>query len=280
MAPQEIKFERFKALHFQEGAFVIANPWDAGSARILAAAGFEALATTSAGYAFSAGKRDSFATLSQSEILTNAQAIVGATDLPVSADLEDGFGDLPEACADTVIKACSIGLVGGSIEDATGDQNQPIFDLVQSVERIRAAAEAAKNRSFFLTARAENYLWGRADLKDTIRRLQAFSEAGADVLYAPGLPDITAIKTVCEEVDKPVNVVMGLGSPSYCVQELAEVGVRRISVGGSFARAASGALRRAAQEVMNCGTFNYALDAIPDAELAGLMNQDKIENRR
>lgn len=280
MDPQETRFERFKSLHFQEGAFVIPNPWDAGSARILAAVGFEALATTSAGYAFSAGKRDSFATLCQSEILANAQAIVGATDLPVSADLEDGFGDLPEACADTVIKACGVGLVGGSIEDATGDENQPIFDMIQSVERIQAAAEAAKNRPFLLTARAENYLWGRADLKDTIRRLQAFSDAGADVLYAPGLPDITAIKTVCEEVDKPVNVLMGLGGPSISVQELSDVGVRRISVGGSFARAASGALRRAALEVMNSGTFNYALDAIPDAELASLMNQGKNENRR
>lgn len=280
METQETKFERFKSLHFQESAFVIPNPWDAGSARILTAIGFEALATTSAGYAFSVGKRDSFASLSQSEILANAKAIVGATDLPVSADLEDGFGSSPEDCADTVIRACSVGLVGGSIEDATGDQNQPIFDMLQSVERIEAAVEAAKGRPFFLTARAENFLWGRADLSDTIRRLQAFSEAGADVLYAPGLPSITAIKTVCEEVGKPVNVVMGLGGPSYSVQELTDVGVRRISVGGSFARAASGALRRAAEEVMNNGTFKYASDAISDAELAGLMNQGKTPNRR
>jgi len=171
METQETKFERFKSLHFQDGAFVIPNPWDAGSARILTAIGFEALATTSAGYAFSAGKRDSFASLSQSEILTNAEAIVEATDLPVSADLEDGFGASMDACADTVVKACSVGLVGGSIEDATGDPSQPIFDMLQSVERIEAAAEAAKGRPFFLTARAENFLWGRPDLSDTIRRL-------------------------------------------------------------------------------------------------------------
>ena len=280
METQKTKFEKFKSLHFQGRAFVIPNPWDAGSARILAAIGFEALATTSAGYAFSVGKRDSFASLSQSKILTNAEAIVEATDLPVSADLEDGFGASSDACVDTVVKACDAGLVGGSIEDATGDPNQPIFDIVQSVERIEAAVEAAKNKPFFLTARAENFLWGRPDLSDTIRRLQAFSDAGADVLYAPGLPDINAIKTVCEEVGKPVNVVMGLSGPSYSVQELTDAGVRRISVGGSFARAASGALRRAAEEVMKNGTFNYASDAIPDAELAGLMNQSNTPNRR
>lgn len=170
METQASKFERFKALHFQERAFVIPNPWDAGSARILTAIGFEALATTSAGYAFSVGKRDSFASLSQSEVLTNAEAIVGATGLPVSADLEDGFGISPGACADTVVKACGVGLAGGSIEDATGDPHQPIFDIYQSVERIVAAAEAAEHRPFFLTARAENFLWGRPDLRDTIRR--------------------------------------------------------------------------------------------------------------
>lgn len=275
MDTQDTKFETFKSLHFQQNAFVIPNPWDAGSAKILAALGFQALATTSAGYAFSVGKRDSFSSLSQSEILTNAKAIVEATNLPVSADLEDGFGASAEACADTIIKACGIGLVGGSIEDATGDPSQPIFDMIQSVERIKAAAEAAKDKPFFLTARAENFLWDRPDLSDTIRRLQAFSEAGADVLYAPGLPSINAIKTVCDEVDKPVNVVMGLSGPSYSVQELTDAGVRRISVGGSFARAALGGLKRAAEEVLGNGTFNYAAEAIPDAVVAELMNQSK-----
>lgn len=279
MVTQNFKFETFKALHFQDRAFVMPNPWDAGSTRLLAALGFAALATTSAGYAFSVGKRDSFAGLSQSEILANAQAIVEATDLPVSADLEDGFGAAPETCADTVIKAWGVGLVGGSIEDATGDPDQPIYEMAQSVERVEAAVEAARGQSFFLTARAENFLWDRPDLNDTIRRLQAFEAAGADVLYAPGLPDIEAIKTVCDEVGKPVNVVMGLSGPTYSVQELSDAGVRRISVGGSFARAAFGALKRAAQEVMEGGTFTYASEAMPGAELAGLMDQQKPVRR-
>ena len=205
MSDQREKFERLKTLHSRGHASVIPNPWDAGSARLLASLGFEALATTSAGYAFSKGKRDSFAGLGRSEILENAAEIVGATTLPVSADLEDGFGVAPETCAETIRMACTTGLVGGSIEDATGNPDAPIYDISQSVERIRAAAEAARNLPFLLTARAENYLWGRPDLGDTIKRLQAFAEAGADVLYAPGLPDIEAIRTVCRAVDKPVQ---------------------------------------------------------------------------
>ena len=183
MADQGEKYNNFKKMHFQDQAFVIPNPWDAGSARILTAMGFEALATTSAGYAFSVGRRDSFAGLSRDEILDNAAAIVAATDLPVSADLEDGFGASPDACAQTIDLAVDVGLVGGSIEDATGDPDAPIFDLAASTERIVAAAEAARGKPFLLTARAENHLWGRDDLGDTIRRLQSFSEAGADVLY-------------------------------------------------------------------------------------------------
>lgn len=275
MTSQFRKFEVFKALHSQTTAFVIPNAWDAGSARILASLGFEAIATTSAGYAFSIGKRDSFSSLSQTEILSNAKAIVDATDLPVSADLEDGFGIEPQACANTIERAIETGLVGGSIEDATGDESNPIYDFDQAVERVLAAAEAKREKSFLLTARAENWLWGNDDLADTIQRLQAFSEAGADVLYAPGLPNIEAIRTVCQEVTKPVNVVMGLQGPSYSVSELSEAGVQRISVGGSFARAALGALRRAANEVITKGTFFYAKDAIPDMELAVLMSQHK-----
>lgn len=273
------KFESFRALHQRVGAFVIPNPWDAGSARLLASLGFEALATTSAGYAFSVGKRDSFAGLGRDELLANAQQIVQACDLPVTADLEDGFGPAPETCADTIRLAADIGLVGGSIEDATGHETAPIHPLPLAVERVAAASEAARDLPFLLTARAENYLWGRPDLSDTIRRLQAFSEAGADVLYAPGLPDLEAIRTVCREVDKPVNVVMGLSGPSLSVEALAEAGVRRISVGGSFARAAFGALRRAAEEVREHGTFGYAADAISDRELAALMSQDKSDTR-
>ena len=276
---QAEKFARFQALHHASGAFVIPNPWDAGSARLLASLGFQALATTSAGYAFSKGKRDSFSALDRSEILENAAEIVAATDLPVSADLEDGFGPAPETCAETIHLAIATGLVGGSIEDATGLPDAPIYPMTQSVERIQAAAEAARGKPFLLTARAENHLWGRNDLGDTIRRLQAFAEAGADVLYAPGLPDLDAIRTVCAELDKPVNVLMGLGGPSYSVSELAAAGVRRISVGGSFARAALGALMRAAEEVRDMGTFDYAEMAIPGDAVARLMSQDHRAKR-
>jgi len=280
MQDRATKYERLRALHEGHEAFVIPNPWDAGSARLLASLGFEALATTSAGYAFSKGKRDSFAGLGRTEILVNAAEIVAATGLPVSADLEDGFGATPEACAETIRLACEAGLAGGSIEDATGDENAPIFDLAQAVDRIRAAAEAAREGPFLLTARADNYLWGKPDLGDTIRRLQAFSEAGADVLYAPGLPDIDAIRTVCRAVDKPVNVVMGLKGKSYSVAQLSEAGVRRVSVGASFARAALGALMRAAEEVKTFGTFTYAADAIPDGTISQLMSQTKCGDRR
>lgn len=273
------KYQSFTALHEGETAFVIPNPWDAGSARILSTMGFQALATTSAGYAFSVGRRDSFAGLSRAEVLANAQSIVDASDLPVSADLEDGFGAAPETCAETIWLASEVGLVGGSIEDATGDPDHPIFEKSAAVERIAAAAEMAAGLPFVLTARAENYLWGRPDLADTISRLQAFSEAEAEVLYAPGLPNIAAIATVCREVDKPVNVVMGLQGGTYSVQELSDVGVRRISVGGSFARAALGALKRAADEVLTQGTFGYANEALPDAEISALMSQDRGGNR-
>lgn len=221
------------------------------------------------------GRRDSFAGLDREGLLANAAAIVAETDLPVSADLEDGFGAAPEACADTISRAIKVGLVGGSIEDATGDPDAPIYDLAASVDRVAAAVDAAKGRPFLLTARAENHLWGCDDLGDTIRRLQAFSEAGADVLYAPGLPGLEAIKTVCAEVDKPVNVVMGLVGENYSVEQLSEVGVARISVGGSFARAALGALMRAAQEVFEQGTFEYSKDAAKGAVIEAMMLGEK-----
>lgn len=271
---QEEKFTALKALHTRPGCFVIPNPWDAGSAKLLTQIGFPALATTSAGYAFSVGKRDSFAALSRDEILENARQIVEATHLPVSADLENGFGETPEACQETIRRASGVGLVGGSIEDATGWPDQPIFDFSTAVDRVAAAAETAKSLPFLLTARAENYLWGVHDLDDTIRRLQAFSAAGADVLYAPGLPDLEAIRTVCASVDKPVNVVAGLSGRNHTFAELADAGVKRISVGGSFARAALGALYRAATEVHTNGTFEYADDAIADRDIARLMSLD------
>ena len=242
-----------------------------GSARILAALGFEALATTSAGFAFSIGRRDSSAALSREAILQNAGSIVEATDLPVSADLEDGFGADPASCAETISLAADVGLVGGSIEDATGDPGNPIFDFGLAVERIAAAAEEARRHPFVLTARAENFLHGRPDLDDTIRRLVAFEEAGADVLYAPGLPSLEAIRTVCSSVSRPVNVVMGLAGQTYTVKELEAAGVRRISVGGSFARAALAGMMSAALEVKEHGTFTYSTHAMSAAEAASYM---------
>lgn len=265
------KFEKFKALHEGNGAFIVPNPWNAGSAIILENLGFEALATTSAGLAFSIGRLDSGGDLTREDTLQNAREIVEATDLPVSADLEGGFGDSPQDCAETIRLAAETGLVGGSIEDATGRRDEPIYGFQHSVERIVAAVEAARDLPFLLTARAENHLHGRRDLDDTIRRLQAFEEAGADVLYAPGLPDLEAIRLVCSSVSKPVNVVMGLSGPSWSVSQLAEAGVKRISVGGSFARAALGGFIRAANEVREHGTFNYAVEALPDAEARRMM---------
>jgi 2-methylisocitrate lyase-like PEP mutase family enzyme len=198
-------------------------------------------------------------------ILQNAKEIVDATSLPVSADLQSGFGHAPNICAETIRLASAVGLAGGSIEDSTGDPKNPIYDFQLATERVAAAAEAAHASQFLLTARAENFLHGRPDLDDTIRRLQSFSKAGADVLYAPGLTSLDAIRAVCASVSKPVNVLMGLAGATFSVEELAAVGVKRISVGGSFARAALGALVRAAREVKEKGTFTYAADALPSA---------------
>ncbi|MBM3482626.1 MAG: isocitrate lyase/phosphoenolpyruvate mutase family protein [Alphaproteobacteria bacterium] len=269
------RFKRFKGLHERPGTFVIPNPWNAGTARILRALGFEALATTSAGFAFSVGRRDSSQGLTRDEVLANAREIVEATDLPVSADLEEGFGPAPETCAETIRMAAGVGLVGGSIEDATGGARNPIFDLPLAVERIAAAVEAARSLPFVLTARAENFLHGRPDLDDTIKRLQAFAAAGADVVYAPGLPSLEAIRTVCSSVSKPVNVVMGLAGKPFTLEQLQEAGVKRVSVGGSFARAALGGLIRAAREVKDNGTFTYAADAISHAEATRYMSDVK-----
>jgi 2-methylisocitrate lyase-like PEP mutase family enzyme len=266
-ATRQEKFKAFRALHDRPGAFVIPNPWDAGSAKVLAALGFEALATTSAGCAFSRGYLDSAPQVTRDVILQNAKEIVEATHLPVSADLQNGFGDSPNICAETFRLAAAVGLAGGSIEDSTGDPKNPIYDFKLAAERVAAAAEAAHASQFLLTARAENFLHGRPDLDDTIRRLQSFSKAGADVLYAPGLTSLDAIRTVCASVSKPVNVLMGLSGATFSVEELAAAGAKRISVGGSFARAALGALVRAAREVKEKGTFAYAADALPSAEV-------------
>lgn len=272
---REQKYQAFRALHKRAGTFVIPNPWNAGTARILTTLGFEALATTSAGYAFAVGRRDSGTDLTREGILANAKKIVEATDLPVSADLQDGFGQAPETCAETIRLASESGLAGGSIEDSTDDSNNPIYDFQLAVERVAAAAKAAHDCQFLLTARAENFLHGRPDLADTIRRLQAFDDAGADVLYAPGLPSLDSIRQVCASVGKPVNVVMGLKGATFSVEELAAAGVKRISVGGTLARAALGAFVRAAREIRDKGTFTYSAEALPPAEAKAFMAAGK-----
>jgi 2-methylisocitrate lyase-like PEP mutase family enzyme len=261
------KTTSFRALHQRAGAFVIPNPWDVGSARLLASLGFEALATTSAGLAFSLGRPEGL--LSREEVLAHCRAIVGATGLPVSADLEKGFGDSPESAAETIRAAAETGLAGCSIEDHTGRRDDPIYDATLAVERIAAAVEAARGlgRDFVLTARCENFLWERPDLDDTLRRLQAFEAAGADVLYAPGLRDLEAIRTVCAALKKPVNVVMGLPGAAFTVRELAEAGVKRISVGSALARLAYGACIAAAEEIAATGSFTALSDAIGFAAL-------------
>ncbi|HSV20517.1 MAG TPA: isocitrate lyase/phosphoenolpyruvate mutase family protein [Casimicrobiaceae bacterium] len=265
MNTQSARAETFRALHERPGLFVIPNPWDAGSARLLADLGFPALATTSAGLAFALGKPDGRGAVDRSETLANARAIVEATPLPVAADLENGFGDDPQACAATIRLAAEAGLVGGSIEDATGRADDPIYGFDTAVERVRAAVAAARALSFpfMLCARAENLINGRPDLDDTIRRLVAFAEVGADVLYAPGLRDAEAIRAVVQAVaPKPVNVVMGLGTVSISTAELAQLGVKRVSVGSSLARAALTGFLHAAREIAEHGTFEFARDAI------------------
>lgn len=256
--PSDHRQSLFRDLHHREGAFVIPNPWDVGSAKILASMGFEALATTSAGFAFSRGLKDG--TVPATAMLDHCREIVAATPLPVSADLEKGLGDNPEAMAETIGRAAETGLAGCSIEDFSGDPDRPIFEFDLAVERIAEAAEAAAalDRDFVLTARSENFIRGRPDLDDTIRRLQAFETAGADVLYAPGLRDLDQIRTVCEAVSKPMNVIMGLPGVTFGVAELAAIGVKRISVGSSLARLAYGVLIRAAKEIRQGGTFAYA----------------------
>ena len=257
-------------------AFIIPNPWDAGTARILESIGFEALTTTSAGLAFSLGRRDGTGDVTRDETLANAKAIVDATHLPVAADLENGFGDSPAAAAETIRLAGEVaGLVGGSIEDSSGDPARPIYDFAHAVERIAAAVEAARAFTFpfVLVGRAENYLHGRPDLDDTIRRLQAYEAAGVDALYAPGLTQADDIRLVCKSVGKPVNVVMGLRSGGFSVAELAAMGVRRISVGSSLSRAALTGFMSAAREMKEHGTFTFAEGAIPYADVNKLMGE-------
>lgn len=269
MDAQTRRAHAFKALHERDGAFVIPNPWDAGSARMLASLGFEALATTSAGFAFSLGRPDAEGALSLEDTLGNVRAIVGASDLPLAVDLENGFADSPAGCAQALLQAAASGAVGASIEDATGRAADPIYDFELAVERIQASVTAVRGLGlpFTLTARAENLLHGRDDLADTIRRLQAFAEAGADVLYAPGLRTPEEVLAVVRAVaPKPVNVLMS-GGLNLTVAELGALGVKRISLGSTLARAAYGAFYAAAQEIQGQGRFDLANQAMPFGQI-------------
>ncbi len=259
----------FRELHQRDRAFIIPNPWDTGTARLLAHLGFEALATTSAGYSFSMGQPDN--TIGRDQMLAHVSAIVAATDLPVSADLENGFGDSPEYVAETIRLAADAGLAGCSIEDMTSDPAGPIYCLEHAEARIRAAAEAAHRLPFpfTLTARCENYLCGNPDLKDTIRRLQAYQSAGADVLYAPGLPGKDEIAAVVQSLDHPVNVLLGPQGSSLA--ELSAIGVKRVSVGSALSRAALGAFLRAARELREQGTFTFAADAVSFRDITAML---------
>jgi 2-methylisocitrate lyase-like PEP mutase family enzyme len=273
MPTQEEKAAQFQALHQRNEIFVVANPWDAGTARILTGLGFAALSTTSAGLAFSLGKRDGTGSVTRDEALANARSIVDATHLPVAADLENGYGHSPETAAETIRRAAEAGLVGGSIEDATGDPSHPIYDFQHAVERIAAAAAAARALPFpfMLVARAENFLHDRPDLDDTIRRLLAFEAAGAEVLFAPGVTRAEDIRAVCASVSKPVNVLMGLkGVVPLTVKELGALGVRRISIGSGFSRAALTAFLHAAREVIDHGTFTFTEETLYMSELADM----------
>ncbi|KAF0813508.1 Carboxyvinyl-carboxyphosphonate phosphorylmutase [Andreprevotia sp. IGB-42] len=275
MPTQAEKSQAFVHLHRPGNCFVIPNPWDAGSARLLQHLGFAALASTGAGFAFSQGRTD--LSINARDLLPYLAQLCAASDLPVSADLQNGFGPNPDEAAAAIVAAAASGVVGGSIEDASGDAAVPIYDIGLATARIAQAAEAAKSLGFkfMLTARAENYLYDRPDVRDTIARLQAYQDAGADVLYAPGITSLADLKTILAEIDRPLNVLMGLQGVQLRVAELATLGVTRISVGGSMARAAYGALLRAGQEIMAEGTFDYAVDAISGKEMNAIFAQAK-----
>ena len=261
MRTQMEKAELFRVLHERPGAFIIPNPWDAGTAKLLAAMGFEALATTSLGLANTMG----LATPSRHAIIENCRIITEATDLPVSVDLENGGADAPQAAAEAIRLAAEAGAVGGSSEDASGDARRPIYDFALAVERVQAAVEVARSLPipFTLTARAENFLYGRKDLDDTIRRLQAFEAAGADVLYAPGLHDLATIRTVASSLRKPFNLVMGFADPTLTLEQLSAAGVKRVSVGGALSRVALAAFLRCAREMKDKGSFTFVREMAP-----------------
>jgi len=270
MKTQAEKGNEFRALHHRDRAFIIPNPWDIGSARVLARLGFEALATTSAGYAFSIGRRDN--TVGREKMIAHVGEIVAATDLPVSADLENGFGAEPEFAAETIRLGAAAGLVGGSIEDSDRRRENPIYELEHAADRVRAAAEAAHSLPypFMLTARAENFLFGRKDLKDTIKRLQSYQEAGADVLYAPGLTTKDEISAIVSSLDRPVNVLMGIPGVQLTVADVSATGAKRISVGSLLSRVAYSAFIRAAEEMGSKGTFSATENSVTFREMSAM----------
>ena len=268
------KAAAFRALHARPGAFIIPNPWDAGTARLLAALGFEALATTSLGLANSLGRVDGIGSVSRAEVIENCRVIAAATDLPVNADLENGYAHEPGAAAEIIRLAAEAGVSGGSIEDTTGDRERPIYELGHALERVQAAVEVARALPvpFLFTARADGLLFGR-DLDDTIRRLQAFEKAGADVLYAPGVRDLATIRTVVSAVGRPLNVVMSAADPDLSLAQLAEAGVKRISVGGALSRLALASFLNGAREMAERGTFTWVRDTVPSRELKAVFGR-------
>jgi 2-methylisocitrate lyase-like PEP mutase family enzyme len=275
MRTQAERARLFRALHERPGIFIMPNPWDAGTAKLFASLGFEALATTSLGLANACGRVDGTLAISREELIANCRQIASATELPVNADLENGYAEDPGEAASIIGLAADAGVVGGSMEDASGNPARPIYDFNLAVERVAAAAEVARALPFpfTLTARAENYLHGRRDLDDTIRRLQAFAAAGADVLYAPGLRDLETIRQVVAAVPKPLNVVMSAADPDITAQQLAGVGVKRISVGGALSRLAFAAVRDAAVAMRDAGTFQWMRDTVPSKDLKAIFQR-------
>ncbi len=272
MATQQEKAQTFRALHEREGAFVIPNPWDIGSARLFEALGFEALATTSSGFAYSLGRRDG--QVSREEKLAHCRALCEASSLPVSADLEKCFSDDPKEAAETIALGAEAGLVGGSIEDATGDPTKPIYDFNHAVERVAAAAQVAKSLDtpFVLTPRAENFLHGRRDMNDTTRRLQAFEAAGADVLYAPGPATLDEAREITSALTRPVNMLV-TPMKGVTVADLAQAGVKRISIGGAMMRAVIGTLVRGSRQMLDEGRFDWGADMMPTPEINELFSK-------
>jgi len=278
MQPQAQRAKAFEALHAAPGAFVIPNPWDAGSARILAGLGFKALTTTSAGYARSIGVTDYKA--GRDNVLAHCRELAAATDLPLAADLENGFGHSPQDCADTIRLGAEAGLVGGSIEDATTDPAKPLYEIAHAADRIRAAAEAARALpfKFMLVARAEHYLNPNPTLGETIARLQAFQEAGADVLFAPGLESVEDLRTVCASIDRPFNIMRGPRNAWLTLDELAEIGVKRVSLGGMLHSAAMTGFIAAAKEAAS-GSFAFGKSLVSGAEIDGLLGKGTPKGR-